>query len=103
MGRRWLTPLALVDLLVAAGGEGDALRHLAHVARRTRSSSPAVGQASCWRDGHALLEGGRVVRADLAADAVLQRRDDLAARGVVLRVGGEDHAHVERQAHRVAL
>jgi hypothetical protein len=43
------------------------------------------------------------VRADLAADAVLQRRDDLAARRVVFRVGGEDQQHVERQAHRVAL
>ncbi len=45
----------------------------------------------------------RIVGADFAADAVLQRRDDLAARGVVLRVGGEDQHHVEREAHGVAL
>src|SRR4029434_4277919 len=37
------------------------------------------------------------------ADAVLQRRDDLAARGVVLRVRGEHHGHVDGQAHRVAF
>ena len=43
------------------------------------------------------------MRADLAADAVLQRRDDLAARGVVFRIRGEDQQHVERQAHRIAL
>ena len=43
------------------------------------------------------------MRADLGADAVLERRDDLAARGVVLGVGREGHQHVERQADRVAL
>ena len=43
------------------------------------------------------------MRADLAADAVLERRDDLAAGRVVLRVRGEDHADVDRQPHRVAL
>ena len=43
------------------------------------------------------------MRADFAADAVLERRDDLAARGVVLRVGGEHQHQVERQAHGVAF
>ena len=43
------------------------------------------------------------MRADLAADAVFERRDDFAARGVVLGVGGEDQHHVERQPHRIAL
>jgi hypothetical protein len=37
----------------------------------------------------------RVVGADLAADAVFERGDDLAARGVVLGVGGEDDGDVE--------
>ena len=54
-------------------------------------------------DADAFLDALRVVGADLRADAVLQRRDDLAARGVVLRVGGEDDRHIQRQAHRVAL
>ncbi len=45
----------------------------------------------------------RIVRADLAADAVFQRRDDLAARRVVFRIGGEHQHHVERQADRIAF
>ena len=43
------------------------------------------------------------MRADLGADAILERRDDLAARGVVLGVRGEHEHHVELQADRVAL
>ena len=43
------------------------------------------------------------MRADLRADAVLQRRDDLAARRVVLGVGAEHQQHVERQPDRVAF
>ena len=44
----------------------------------------------------------RVVGADLGAVAVLERRDDAAAVGVVLRVGGGDDEDVERQADAVA-
>ena len=43
------------------------------------------------------------MRANLAADAVLERRDDLAARRVIFRVRGEDQHHVERQTHRIAF
>ncbi len=43
------------------------------------------------------------MRADLAADAVLERRDDLAARGVIFGVGRENQHQVERQADRVAF
>ena len=42
------------------------------------------------------------MRADLAAEAILQRGDDAAAVGVVLRVGRGDEQHVERQADLVA-
>jgi hypothetical protein len=42
------------------------------------------------------------VRADLGAEAVLQGCDDPAAVGVVLRVGGRDHEHVQRQPQHVA-
>src|SRR6185503_19805042 len=45
----------------------------------------------------------RVVRANLRTDAVLERRDDLAACGVVLRIRGEHHQQVEFEANRVAL
>jgi hypothetical protein len=53
-------------------------------------------------DGDLVVELGRVVRADLGAEAVLERRDDAAAVGVVLRVGGGDDQHVEVEAHHVA-
>ena len=54
-------------------------------------------------DGDALFQDGGIVRADLAADAILQRRDDLAARRVVFGIGREDEQQIERQADRVAL
>ena len=44
-----------------------------------------------------------IVRADFRADAILERRDDLAARGVVLGIGREDHQEIQRQPNRVAL
>ena len=43
------------------------------------------------------------MRADLGADAVLERRDDLAARRVVLGVGREHQRHVQVQPHRVSF
>ena len=44
----------------------------------------------------------RVVGADLGAEPVLQRRDDPAPVGVVLRVGAGHEQQVERQPQRVA-
>ena len=44
----------------------------------------------------------RVVRADLRAEAVLERRDDAAAVRVVLGVGRRDEHDVEREADLVA-
>ena len=49
-----------------------------------------------------VLELGRVVGADLGAEPVLERGDDPAAVGVVLRVGAGDDEHVERQPQHVA-
>ena len=53
-------------------------------------------------DGDLVVELARVVRADLGAEAVLQRGDDPAAVGVVLGVGAGDDQHVERQPQDVA-
>jgi hypothetical protein len=41
--------------------------------------------------------------ANLGADAVLERRHDLAARGVILGVRAEDDADIKSQTHGVAL
>src|SRR5215472_6457777 len=43
------------------------------------------------------------MRTNLRTDAVFQRCDDLAARGVVLGIRAEDERNVQRQPHRVAL
>ena len=51
---------------------------------------------------HFVVEFDRVVRADFGAEAVLQRGDDPAAVGVVLRVGGGHHQDVQRQPEHVA-
>ena len=53
-------------------------------------------------DRDLVLDRARIVRPDLRAEAVLERRDDPAAAGVVLRVGAGDDEQVERQAQRVA-
>ena len=59
--------------------------------------------ASLRGDGDAFLHRRRIVRADLRSDAVLERRDDLPARGVVLGIRTENQGKVQRQAHRVAF
>src|SRR5581483_9503163 len=41
--------------------------------------------------------------ADLRADPIFERSDDLAARGVILRVGTKDESDIEREPDRVAL
>ena len=95
---------ALVDALVFAREEGKLLHHAADVIGHADfDGRRAIHPGFLFGDGDALFEDGRIVGADLAADAVFQRRDDLAARRVVFRVGGEDQQQVERQANRVAL
>ena len=41
--------------------------------------------------------------ADLRTDAVLERGNDLAARRIVLGIGGKDQGEIERQPHGIAL
>ena len=94
---------ALVDVGAGPGEVADRRDHLGEVLRH-----PHVDAADRWRAGLLLddvelrrhLE--RVVGADLAAEAVLQRRDDAAAVRVVLGVGRRHEQHVERQPDLVA-
>jgi hypothetical protein len=96
---------ALVDALVGAGEERDAFDGLRDEVRDIDAGRVArtVDPRLLQRDGDALVYRLGVVRHDLGADTVLQRRNDLAARRIVLRVRGEDEEHVEGEADGVAL
>ena len=52
---------------------------------------------------HAFLDRGRIVGANFRADAILERRNNFPARGVVVGICGEYQQHVQRHAHRIAL
>src|SRR5260370_4105620 len=43
------------------------------------------------------------MRSNFGSDAVFQRCDDFAARGVILGIGSENEEHVERKAKRIAF
>src|ERR1019366_1493932 len=94
---------ALIDALIFASDESNLLDYLAHEFWNLQLQAIARRPRFLRGDGNAFFDGRRIVRADLRADAVLQRRNDFAARGVILRVGAEDQGHVERHTHRVAL
>ena len=96
---------ALVDAAILPRLERDLLDDFRDEGRHVRFRAVVVAREPrlLRGDRHRVAAAGGVVRANLGADAVLQRRDDLAARRVVLRVRRERHHHVERQAHRVSL
>ena len=78
---------------------------------RTRTTAPPLvgvapflaSHASCAVIAIASARPVGIVRTDFRPDAVLERRDDLSARRVVLGVGREGDQDVERQTDRVAL
>ena len=101
--RRTLTPLRWLTWVLAAGQLAERGDDLLHVVGQVHGDvADRAGPRLLAHDGHLGLDVERVVRADLAAEAILQRRDDAAAVGVVLRVGAGDQHHVERQADLVA-
>ena len=95
---------ALVDLTLAARLERNLLHDLAHVRRDVDLERPGTLEPRLLRrDRHRVVARDGIVRPDLRADAVLERRDDLAARRVVLRVRREDEQHVQPEADRIPL
>jgi hypothetical protein len=94
---------ALVDALVVAGLEGHTLHDFAHEIGDALLERATIGPRFLLRDVHTEFDTRGIVRHDLAADAVLERRDDLAARRVVFGVGGEAEQHVELEAHGIAF
>ena len=96
-------PGALVHVRRAAREAGDLGDDLLHVARDPQlAPGRADVDALLGDDVQFLVDVARVVRADVRAVAVLERGDDAAAVGVVLRVGRRHDEDVEVQAHLVA-
>ena len=89
----------LVHELALARLERHLLDQLLEVARYPQLAvAVAVRPRLLRRDRHGVLHAVRVVGDDLRVDAVLERRDDVAAVGVVLGIGGEDELDVQRDA-----
>src|SRR5438445_4892850 len=77
---------AAIHALVVARLEGDFLDNFAQVGRHIDfASGVAADPGFLLGDGHALFEGGWVVRANFRADAIFEWRDDFAASRVVFR------------------
>ena len=95
---------ALVDVRRAAG----LLAHLGHDLGHERRAPATLRPSARERprllldDVHLELGVERVVRADLRAEAVLQRRDDAPAVRVVLGVRRRDQHEVDREPDLVA-
>src|SRR6185437_3233718 len=94
---------ALVHALVRPGFERDALDYLLHEIRHANREAATRGPRFLPGDGHAEVDAFRVMRGDLAPDAILERRDDLAARRVVLGIRGEAQQDVQWQPDGVAF
>ncbi len=93
----------LVHELALARLEGHLLYQLLEIARHAQLVvAVAIGPRLLRRDRQGVLQPIRIVGDDLRVDAVLERRDDVAAVGVVLRVGGKHELDVERDADREA-
>src|SRR5262249_38165901 len=94
---------SLVDPPIGARLERDALDDLGDKIWYAHGPAFARNPRFLLRDVHAEVDRGRIVRHDLAADAILERRDDFAARRVVLGVGREAELYVEGEADGIAL
>ena len=67
--------------------------------RETAATNPRLLTSD--RDGSLELSG--IVRRNLSADAVFERRNNFAAGGVILWIRGKDEHHVQWQAHGITL
>src|SRR5690348_4488204 len=94
---------AAVDAFVFAGLKGDFFDYFANVLRNFNVAAVAMRPGFLRGDSNSFADGRGVVGANFRADAIFERRDDFAARGVILGVRGEDEQHVERQADRVTF
>ena len=94
---------ALINFFVFPSKEGDPLDHLLHVFGNLQTGAMALDPGFLCGDGDAFFDRRGIVSADFRTDAVFQRRNDLAAGGVVLGIGAEDDGDIERQADGISL
>src|ERR1700675_1907680 len=95
---------APIHALVLARLERNFLDNFADVVRHFNAFPGVAIRPRLLRcDGHSFCDRCGIMRANFGADAVLQGRDDLAARGVVFRIRGEYKQHIERHPHRIAF
>ncbi len=103
MGRRWLTPERL-SIFLSSRARKATRSTTSRTYLGTCSSSPSRAQPGfLLGDADAFFQRAGIVRANLRANAVFERRNDLAARRVVFRVGGEDQRDIERQPQADSL
>src|SRR6266849_7897572 len=95
----------LVNAAIIARLESNLLDKLANEIMEVQPILQSVASDPRFLTGdlNCILNLRRIVSGDLSADRIFQRRNDLAARGVIFRVRGKDHHYVQRQAHRVTL
>src|SRR5262249_36599957 len=95
---------ALIDALILARQKRQQLHDLSNVRRHPDFYRRlALGPRLLFGNRDSLIDGRRIMRADLAADAVLQWRDDLAARRIILGIRREHQREIERQTDGIAL
>src|SRR5205085_4953795 len=93
---------ALVDVRGAAeltGGRREDLQHVDGNAHRNAARRLTRLQL---HDPDLLLRGLRIVRADLRAETILERRDDASAVRVVVGVRRRDDEEIEREPDPIA-
>jgi len=103
IGRRWLTPDRLSIFFVIARRERDSLDHFLHIFRNMQPRAITLNPGFLCGDRDAFFHSRWIVGADLRPDAILQRGNDLAARGVVLGIGAEHDCDIQRQPNRISL
>src|SRR5687767_12161250 len=95
----------LIDVIVFTSFERNLFDYFTNKLRNDQASlSPkSIGPRFLTSDLDGRGQFFRVVSHDLSPDTILERRNDLSARGVILGVRRKHQHHVERKPHRITL
>ena len=94
-----------VNALIVSGLESNLFDRFANEVGNQETILKAIarGPGFLSSDLDAQLKLFWIMRHDLGADAIFERRYDLAARRVVFRVCRKDQHHIQRQTHRITF